>query len=87
MNDDARLPILASLLVIAIVCCIAVASPQTKPPSSAASTAYQTGLDAMSRGDLPAARDAFEKAVKLSPRDADAQNMLGQVLLQQGARG
>jgi cytochrome c-type biogenesis protein CcmH/NrfG len=31
----------------------------------------------MRRVDLPAARDAFEKALKLSPRNADAQNMLG----------
>jgi len=38
----------------------------------------------MRRGDLPAARDAFKKAVKLNPRNADAQNMLGQVLLQEG---
>ncbi|MGA7927902.1 MAG: tetratricopeptide repeat protein, partial [Candidatus Sulfotelmatobacter sp.] len=75
----------ASLLVVAIVCRIAVASPQAKPSHSAVSTAYQTGIDAMTRGDLPAARDAFEKAVKLSPRDVDAQNMLGHVLLQQGA--
>ena len=38
----------------------------------------------MQKGDLPAARVAFEKAVKLTPRSADAQNMLGQVMLQQG---
>src|ERR1022692_4182516 len=74
----------SSLLVVALVCRMVTASPQTKPPGSAASTAYQSGLAAMSRGDLPAARDVFEKIVKLSPRNADAQNMLGQVLLQQG---
>ena len=38
----------------------------------------------MRRGDLPAARAAFEKAVRLKPQNPDAQNMLGQVLLQQG---
>jgi hypothetical protein len=37
----------------------------------------------MQKGDLPAARVVFEKAVKLTPRSADA-NMLGQVMLQQG---
>ena len=33
---------------------------------------------------MAAAHDAFANAVRLDPRSADAQNMLGQVLLQQG---
>ena len=37
----------------------------------------------MQSGDMNAARADFEKAVRLNPRSADAQNMLGQVLLQQ----
>ena len=37
----------------------------------------------MQKGDLPAARVVFEKAVQLTPRSAEA-NMLGQVMLQQG---
>ena len=48
----------AGLLVVVVVCRIGVASPQAKPAHSAPSTAYQSGIDAMSRGDLPAARDA-----------------------------
>jgi len=46
--------------------------------------AYQSGVAAMQRGDLSTARANFEKAVHLNPRNADAQNMLAQVLLQQG---
>src|ERR1022692_530188 len=74
----------SSLLVVALVCRLVTASPQATPLGGAASAAYQSGLAAMSRGDLPAARNAFEKAVKVNPRNADAQNMLGQVLLQLG---
>ena len=73
-----------SLLFLAILGGRCMALPQTKPTGSASSTAYQSGLTAMQRGDLPAARAAFEKAVTLNPQSADAQNMLGQVLLQQG---
>src|ERR1700723_2075349 len=54
------------------------------PANSDAAAAYQSGRMAMEKGDLRAARSAFEKAVRLNPGSADAQNMLGQVLLGQG---
>src|SRR5271166_1748134 len=57
---------------------------QTKSAGSAAATAYEAGRAAWERGDVAAAHSAFEKAVRLNPRSADAQNMLGQVLLQLG---
>ena len=77
-------PLSGGLLVVALACGIALASPQTNPAPGEAPTIYQTGLAAFKRGDLPAAREAFTKAVELNPRNVDAQNMLGQVLLQQG---
>ena len=57
---------------------------QTKSAGSAAASAYEAGRAAWERGDMAAAHEAFEKAVRLNPRSADAQNMLGQVLLRQG---
>ena len=71
------------LIVLAILCSVAGTAGQT-PADRGSPKAYQAGVAAMQRGDLPAARTAFEKAVGLNPRSADAQNMLGQVLLQQG---
>jgi tetratricopeptide (TPR) repeat protein len=53
-------------------------------PASAAATAYQHGLEALKKGDLPTARTAFEKAVRLSPTDAASQASLGWVMAQQG---
>jgi tetratricopeptide (TPR) repeat protein len=71
-------------IAIAIICPIATAAPAQTPANSGSSTPYQTGRIAMQKGDLSAARTAFEKAVRLNPQSADAQNMLGQVLLEQG---
>src|SRR5258708_33558200 len=72
---------IGSLLLVLVS---GIASPQTKAPTTSALTPYQTGLAAFKHADLPDARTSFEKAVKLNPRDPDAQNMLAQVLLQQG---
>jgi tetratricopeptide (TPR) repeat protein len=68
--------------IIAILSGMAVC--QSKAPATAGSSEYQRGLSAMQKGDLSLARAAFEKAVKSNPKSANAQNMLGQVLLQQG---
>ena len=69
-----RLSILRALrfsaisLIIAILSGVAVG--QSKPPVTTGSSEYQRGLSALQKGDLPAARVAFEKAVKLTPRRA-----------------
>src|SRR5260370_7514437 len=71
-----------AIWIIAILSGVAVG--QAKPPAATGSSEYQRGLSAIEKGDLPAARGAFEKAVQLTPGSADAQNMLGQVMLLQG---
>ncbi|MBV8857515.1 MAG: tetratricopeptide repeat protein [Acidobacteria bacterium] len=45
--------------------------------ASAASAAVDEGVAALDRGDLDAARAAFDKALALNPRDADAHRYLG----------
>jgi Flp pilus assembly protein TadD len=77
-------PLSGSLIVVTLVCGLTSATAQAKPANSTAPTAYQNGVAAFERGDLATARTAFQKAIKLNPRNADAQNMLGQVFLQQG---
>ena len=57
---------------------------QNSPPAKAGSADYQRGIAAMQQGDLATARTDFERAVRANPRSADAQNMLGQVLLREG---
>src|SRR5206468_1556116 len=46
--------------------------------------AYERGLHAMETGDAATAKSAFQQAVRENPSNADAQNALGQLLLQQG---
>ena len=74
----------SGLLIVLITCGTLRAARQTKPSAAAPSSVYQTGVAAFERGDLPAARTAFQQAVKLTPQSVEAQNMLGQVLLRQG---
>ena len=57
---------------------------RTTAPASPAAAVYQRGLEALRKGDLSSARAAFEKAVRLTPANADAQASLGWVLAQQG---
>lgn len=60
----------------------ALAGPQTTAVSSA-DAALSEGMSQLQRGDLAAARAAFEKAVKLAPGNAAAHNILGWTLLAQ----
>ena len=53
-------------------------------PSSNANHLYTEGINAARHGDLATARKAFEAAVHADPRNANAHNMLGWVLLAQG---
>src|SRR5260370_36491797 len=78
----AAISCIIAIWIIAILSGVAVG--QAKPPAATGSSPYQRGLSAIEKGDLPAARAAFEKAVQLTPGSADAQNMLGQVMLLQG---
>jgi tetratricopeptide (TPR) repeat protein len=51
---------------------------------TAAKTALGRGQEELRAGDVARARSEFEKAVKLAPRDAEAQSELGWLLAQQG---
>src|SRR5436189_136107 len=72
----------ALAILFLLPACAAV--PQRRSPSAAAESAYQRGMSALKTRNLPAARVAFEDAVKLAPRSAEAHNSLGWVLLTQG---
>src|SRR3974377_436165 len=56
-------------------------SSTSSPPEQAE---LQRGNEALKKGDLALARSEFEKAVRLSPKDAAAQSALGWVLVLQG---
>ena len=58
----------------------ALALAQT-PPKNSAQAAFAAGLAASHRNDLPAARAAFEKAVRLAPGVAAGHAALGSTLL------
>jgi Flp pilus assembly protein TadD len=49
-----------------------------------ANAEYAQGVSALQRGDLAAARAAFEKVLHLVPNNPEAHNSLGWVLLAQG---
>ena len=76
-----RLWILPFALAVAA---ILVVMAQTPPRLPARNDQYQRGVRAWESGDLKAARSAFAAAVRANPRDAEAQNAFGQVLLEQG---
>src|SRR6267378_1874068 len=77
--------VLASLFFFAFC-----ALGQSETPKAHANPAVREGalnkkgLAAIKRGDLPAARKAFESLVRLNPQNAEAHNSLGWVLLSQG---
>src|SRR5438552_2512008 len=55
-----------------------------KPSGTQVESIYQRGMAALQKGNLPAARTAFEKVVKLAPKSPEPHNSLGWVLLNQG---
>ncbi len=57
---------------------------QSAAKSPAATEAYNAGTAAVALGDLAKAETEFQKAVKLSPDNADMQLALGKVLLHRG---
>ena len=61
------------------------AQPPTDAGTGLAANAYNRGLAALERSDLPTARSAFDQAVMLSPDNPEFQNALAQVMLKQGA--
>src|SRR6266496_5156827 len=63
----------------------AQSSPTTQSNLEQAKVLYDQGMVALHKADLVAARSAFEKVVRLAPRNADAHNSLGWILLNQGA--
>ena len=58
-------------------------SPAPAKTNNAANKYFVEGTNALRRGDISAARSAFEQAVTLNPHDAEARNALGTVLLAQ----
>jgi len=63
----------------------AVAAPPDTPEATPgdALKAYNAGIDALNKGDLPGAATQLEKAVEISPNDAGFHMFLGYVRLQQ----
>src|SRR5712672_4746870 len=55
------------------------AAQKSKPPSQVEEI-YAQGMQALQRGDLPAAETAFNKVLRLAPSSAEAHNSLGWVL-------
>src|SRR5215468_7137105 len=58
-------------------------SPAPAKTNNAANKYFIEGTNALRRGDISAARSAFEQAVKLNPHNAEARNALGTILLAQ----
>src|SRR5258708_5647750 len=66
---------------------IAVALPaiaQKRIDKSAVDALYQQGIRLLQKGDLAAARAAFEKVVRLAPNAPEGHNSLGWVLMTTG---
>src|SRR5713226_4987093 len=59
------------------------AAQKAKPPAQAEEI-YAQGMQALQRGDLPAAETAFNKVLRLAPSSAEAHNSLGWVLQAEG---
>jgi len=55
------------------------AAQKSKPPSQVEAI-YAQGMQALQRGDLPAAETAFNKVLRLAPSSPEAHNSLGWVL-------
>ena len=72
------------LMCVASFLQLSFAQSSSAQASANRSAIYARGVSALQHRDLNTAREAFEKVVKLSPRNADAQNYLGWVLLAQG---
>src|ERR1700746_3088906 len=79
MNGKCCLPLLALLFVPTLLA--AQAPLSARHPEN--NQAFSEGAAALQRGDLAAARVAFSKAVRQNPRNAQAANALGLVMLAQ----
>ena len=62
-------------------------SPAPAKTNNGANKYFIEGTNALRRGDISAARMAFEQAVKLNPHNAEARNALGTILLAQNDAG
>src|SRR5271165_6609381 len=77
----------AVALVFLVVCGVGrgqTTNGNASADAAAANSSYSQGVDALQRQDLPGARAAFEKTVRLIPRSPEPHNSLGWVLLAQG---
>lgn len=69
---------IVSLLVVAVVACLASAAPTTQP------TAHRDAFNLLASGQLAEARKAFSEIAKSNTKDAEAYFGLGTTLLQLG---
>ena len=68
-------------LLLALVVLLTSASHAQAPQADTAQAAFAAGLAASRQNDLPAARAAFERAVRLAPKVAAGHAALGGILL------
>src|ERR1700687_5731022 len=80
-----RIPEIVTLLIaIALPAISQNAISQKKMDKSAVDTLYHQGLRSLQKGDLAAARAAFEKVVQLAPNAPEGYNSLGWGLMNTG---
>ena len=72
------------LIAIALPAIAQNAISQKKTDKPAVDALYQQGIRSLQKGDLAAARAAFEKVVRLAPNAPEGHNSLGWVLLKTG---
>ena len=67
-----------------LVACAWAQGQKAQASASPSKIAYEKGLAALHKADLPSARSNLEKAIQLSPSNAEAHEWLGWVLGRQG---
>src|SRR3979411_3167842 len=76
-----RIPEMFLLIAIALPAISQNAISQKKMDKPAVDALYQQGVRSLQKGDLAAARAAFEKVVRLAPNAPEGHNSLGWVLM------
>src|SRR5262245_35791014 len=80
-GEGGRMKTFGVWLVVVVTFCGATAGADCLPSGR---PTFVKGVDALGRGDLPVARQAFESLVKEQPDCAEARNNLAVVLVEQG---
>src|ERR1700682_1584445 len=82
-----RIQLLSLILAGVFEIFTAASGQKSKPTLSPSRLAYDRGEEALHRGDLLAARDSFQEAVRLAAGNAEAHASLGIVLVGLGKLG